>query len=274
MSVGPPVAIVLAWALAFQAVLAPRLEERLGSFPHGLADTEDGATTAAGCVLGMALACRAILVLLRATLVDGDVVDRDGMMRATSVLGIMMQIAFYPPMLLMAWRASGWRDDFLATAWIESPSRCYEYALMLGLVGYLLNDLFGLDPSRNGDLIAHHFLCAACLLGHAFYPIPGTVVFLLGTVLLEIGSLSYCVSRVVTDSDMVMRAYAVIMTLSNLGAILSFPDYVSYDDHFNVRVFMGAATVCLTFLRQRAMVKAVMSWVDSGGESRVQKKTD
>lgn len=73
---------------------------------------------------------------------------------------------------------------------------------------------------------------------------------------------------------MVMRAYAVIMTLSNLGAILSFPDYVSYDDHFNVRVFMGAATVCLTFLRQRAMVKAVMSWVDSGGESRVQKKTD
>ena len=33
MSVGPPVAIVSAGAFVFQALLAPRLEERLGSFP-------------------------------------------------------------------------------------------------------------------------------------------------------------------------------------------------------------------------------------------------
>ena len=42
-------------------------------------------------MLGVAVVCRAILVLLRATLVDGDVADRDGMTRASSIFGIMMQ---------------------------------------------------------------------------------------------------------------------------------------------------------------------------------------
>ena len=116
--------------------------------------------------------------------------------------------------------------------------------------GYLFKDCF-VGMYRNYWI--HHALCWICIW--SFLYVDTAPVFIIGSMLLELGSSTQTIFYLYQDSPWSLWLHVIAMTLSNAGAayLVVFVYIKNGLGRIETRIFLGFVTMCLLAARQHAM---------------------
>jgi len=172
-------------------------------------------------------------------------------------LCILAQLFVFPAILIPAWASKQFLPEWFEASWDSYPSMKYEWSFIYCLSGYLLKDFF---VEMDFMLYVHHFVCLAGTISWIFITHKGISYFIVYTVVLELGSLSYNLWTLSKQSKLMAIAYVMIMTVSNTLAIAILIRFclLSEPPVFLKTVFL-AATIGLTVMREKVCLESAVA---------------
>jgi len=170
-------------------------------------------------------------------------------------LSITTQTLIFPTLSFLSWREQNYQfeDWFGAVPWDQHHSIFFSRAYKAALWGYWIKDLFILsDPL----IVIHHVFCIASLfIGISQRHIGGLGFLIIGTQILEVGTLFYNLSTINPKSRTLRKLYWITMTVSNFIAIaMAVWFYSKYEMPFYSRAFYLVCVLGIGIGRQRECI--------------------
>lgn len=193
-------------------------------------------------------------------LVDPTMRTAGGSPRHTYFQGMAVQVLIAP---LMALSYATWRRHFPRRGvrhWLYGsmlePHAWPARLFFCNLMAHFLKDF---TTEMSPLIAAHHVVCIATLVLQAYVLVDGANACLLGCAFLELGSAAYNTVKLYPSCARCAWLYLVVMTLSNLAAIVTMREWLKQSRGGPVvAAVVLAVTLGLALVRQQFAMADVL----------------